>query len=135
MLQLTAVMVVAVGCYTSVKPEGYGPALSPEGVHGVLAATSGISIRGELLEVRDSAYVMLVANRVTIVPYRALSSASFEHQDWATFDSFTSPSADTRARLRWDSRFPFGLQDRALAALLQSSGQAQPDVITVGASR
>ena len=66
---------------------------------------------------------------------RALSSASFEHQDWATFGSFTSPSPETRGRLRWDSRFPFGLQDRALAALLQSSGQTQPDVITAGASR
>jgi len=130
-----AAILWAAGCYTSPKPEWYAPAQSPAGVHGKLHAKSGISIRGELLEVRDSAYVMLVANRVTIIPYRTLESGSFEHQDWATLNSFASPSAETIQRLRWDSRFPFGMQDRAMAALLRAAGQSQPDVVTVGPSR
>jgi hypothetical protein len=104
-------------------------------VHGFLRAKGGISIRGELLEVRDSAYVMLVGNRVTIVPYRVLSSGSFERQDWTTFDSFASPSLETLQRLRWDSRFPFGMQDRALTALLRAADQTRPDVVTAGVSR
>ena len=83
---------------------------------------------------RDSAYVMLVTDRVVIVPYRVLSAGSFDHQDWATFDSFAQPSGETRQRLRWDSRFPFGMQDRALAALLRASGQSEPTVVTAGGS-
>ena len=129
-----AAIALAAGCYTSPKPEVYGPALSPTGIQGILQATSGIRISGELLEVRDSAYVMLVSDRVVIIPYRVLSSGSFDHQDWATFDSFARPSVETRQRLRWDSRFPFGMQDRALAALLRASGQSEPTVITAGGS-
>ena len=129
-----AALALASGCYTSPKPEVYGPALSPTGIHGVLQARSGVRVSGELLEVRDSAYVMLVSDRVVIIPYGVLSSGSFDHQDWTTFDSFAHPSVETRQRLRWDSRFPFGMQDRAMAALLRAGGQSEPTVITAGGS-
>jgi hypothetical protein len=125
-----AVLVVSSSCYTSPPPQNYGPALAPNGVHGVLATGASAALSGELLEVRDSAYVMLVDSRVVIVPYRLIRSADFEHQDWAQFGSITKPSASTRERLRWDSRFPFGIRDEAMAALLRRSGQSRPDVVS-----
>ena len=115
-------------CYTSPPPEGFGQALQPNGVQGTLTVTGGKRVHGELLEVRDSAYVLLVDNRVAVVPYRAIQEAGFEHQDWACC-SYANPSASVRERLRWSSRFPFGIRDEALAALLRASGQTRPDSV------
>ena len=127
---LPAALALLTGCWTSPAPSNFPPARSSHGVQASLQTQSGVQILGELLEVRDSAYVMLFGNRVTIVPYFALRNADFPHQDWGQFGSYTHPSASTRDRMRWYSRFPFGMNDAALAALLQASGQTTPDVVT-----
>lgn len=131
-LALVLLPSVGAACYTSPSPQTYVQAMTPAGVRGVLHVQRGPEVTGELLEVRDSAYVMLVDNRVTVVPFRLLAAAQFDRQDWADFSSLTTPSAATRQRLRMDSRFPFGMRDPALAALLRASGQARPDVIGEG---
>jgi hypothetical protein len=129
-LSALATLLLVAACYTSPKPEAYAPALSPAGVRGALRLRSGGNVAGELLEVRDSAYVMLINSRVTIVPYSAIASGEFDHQDWMAFGSVASPNADTRQRLRWDSRFPFGIRDPALAALLRAGRQTEPDIVS-----
>ena len=128
-LLLLAALVLSAACYTSPKPEVYAPALSPAGVRGVLRLRSGTDAVGELLEVREDAYVLLINDRVTIVPYTTIASGTFEHQDWMSLGSVASPNAATRQRLRWDSRFPFGMRDPALAALLRASKQTEPDIV------
>jgi hypothetical protein len=120
---------VSAACYTSPKPEVYAPALSPNGVHAGLRLRTGAEAAGELLEVRDSAYVLLINDRVTVVPFSAIASGTFEHQDWMSFGSVATPNAETRQRLRWDSRFPFGMRDPALAALLRAGKQTEPDMV------
>lgn len=125
---LTALLLSA-ACYTSPEPEVYAPALSPHGVHGVLHLRTGAEAGGELLEVRDSAYVLLINDRVTVVPFTAIATGTFEHQDWMSFGSAATPNAETRQRLRWDSRFPFGIRDPALAALLRAGKQTEPDIV------
>jgi len=126
---LPASLALLVGCWTSPAPSGFPPARSPGGVQARLQTQSGTQLSGELLEVRDSAYVVLLSNRVTIVPFLSLRGAAFPHQDWGQLGSYTHPSADTRDRIRWYSRFPFGMNDVALAALLRASGQTTPDVV------
>jgi hypothetical protein len=123
------------GCYTSTNPQGYFRGAIANGVSGVLRVHDGRTVRGELLEVRDSAYVLLVSAHVTVVPYRTISSAKFEEQDWTMSGFFANPSPQTRERLRWDSRFPFGIRPAAMDALLRASGQTEPDVITSLPSR
>jgi hypothetical protein len=128
---IPVLLALVAGCHTSPSPESYDLARRPNGIHGTLESRAGRSIAGELLEVRDSAFVMLVGDRVTIVPYRAIANASFDHQDWAAFQTLTpTPSAEARERIRWDSRFPYGMRPPALAALLRLSGQTEPDVVT-----
>jgi len=124
-----ASLALAVGCWTSPAPSNFPPGRAPAGVQALLETQSGTQVVGELLEVRDSAYVVLFSNRVTIVPYLALRHAEFPHQDWGQFGSYTRPSAGTRDRLRWYSRFPFGVNDTALATLLHASGQTTPDIV------
>jgi hypothetical protein len=127
-LLLLAALALSAACYTSPEPAVYAPALSANGVHGVLRLRSGADAVGELLEVREDSYVLLIKDRVTIVPYATIASGTFEHQDWMSFGSVALPNAETRQRLRWDSRFPFGMRDTALAALLRASKQTEPDV-------
>ena len=129
-LLVLAALLLSAACYTSPKPEAYAPALSPAGVHAVLRLWSGAEAAGELLEVRESAYVLLLNDRVTVVPYTAIAVGTFEHQEWMSFGSVASPNAETRQRLRWDSRFPFGMRDPALAALLRAGKQTEPDIVT-----
>jgi hypothetical protein len=128
-LLVLAALLLSAACYTSPKPEVYAPALSPNGVHGSLHLRTGAEAAGELLEVRDSAYVLLINDRVTVVPFSAIASGTFEHQDWMSFGSVAMPNAETRQRLRWDSRFPFGIRDPALAALLRAGKQTEPDIV------
>lgn len=126
---LLASLALVAGCWTSPAPREFPPARAPGGVRTLLETQSGTQVSGELLEVRDSAYVVLFSNRVTIVPFLSLRHAEFQHQDWGQFGSYTHPSAGMRDRMRWYSRFPFGMNDMALAALLQASGQTTPDVV------
>jgi hypothetical protein len=126
---LIGLLVAASACYTSAPPEGFRPALQPNGVRGNIMVNGGAQLSGELLEVRDSAYMLLVKDRVTFVPYAAIVRAAFEQQDWLCC-TYERPNASTRERLRWASRFPFGIRDEAMAALLRTSGQTTPDTIT-----
>lgn len=126
---LPAALALVTGCWTSPAPSNFPPARSPHGIQASLQTHSGVDVSGELLEVRDSAYVMLFNNRVTIVPYLTLRNAEFPHQDWGQIASYSNPSAATRDRVRWYSRFPFGMNDSALAVLLRDSGQTTPDIV------
>jgi len=129
--RLVLSLVVAAACYTSPKPEHYPPANTPNGVRGEIELQNGRRVDAELLEVRDSAYVVLVGERVGIAPYWAIRSASFAHQDWVGAGRFRSPNASTRERLRYASRFPFGIGDAALAALFRVGGQTAPDYLAL----
>ena len=131
MKRLSLLLLLAAGCYTSPKPETYARALQPNGDRGTIELTDGRSLDVELLEVRDSAYVVLIDDRVAIAPYPSIKSASFEHQSWRTNQVAASPSARTRETLRHASRFPFGMRGAALEALLRVSGQTQPDYLGV----
>jgi len=129
--RLLLVAVVALGCYTSTDPNRFAPAIGPHGVMGALAL-SNTRVGVELLELRDSSYVVLVRNRVAIVPFRAVSAWRFDQiANWR----YAPPAGLLREQLTSASRFPYGMPPTALAELLAAAGQAAPDDLSSVASK
>ena len=135
-LRLISVSAIALtsACRTSPAPDRFRPAFVPNGVHGVITLDSGKRVEVELLEVTDTAYVVLTGNRVAVAPYRALRRVYFEHQDWMDQPDHADPSSELRERLRYASRFPFGMPAATLAELLRRGGQDRPDNLAAPSS-
>jgi hypothetical protein len=123
---LVLVLIVC-GCFTSRPPQRFGPAITATGVTGSVRLIGGTELSGELLAVNDTAYVMLIGSRVTIARYATLSAARFGVVGQVTASPGEVPRADRRQQLGSYSRFPFGIPDSALAALLAKGGQTVVD--------
>lgn len=115
-------------CYTGTHPSSYGPAQTPYGAGGTVFLVDGRDLSGELLAVRDNAYVVMIGRRVTVVPFAATEGAHFADVPWYG-EPTRAPSDNVRERLRLLSRFPYGLPDTVLAELLRHAGQEAPDVV------
>ncbi len=125
--RLGAVTVVALlsACRTSPPPDRFEPARNPRGVAGSVRLTTGSYLNGELLAVSDSAFVMLINSRVMIAPYDVVAIASFDRIGEVSRREARGPSVE-RERLRYASRFPYGITAQAMEALLAHSGQRAP---------
>ena len=119
-------LLAALGCYTSPRPEEYRPATNPRGVMGTLSFSGNRSVRVELLELQDSAFVVLLDDRVGIAPFRVVLDARFDRIGVVAV-ARSAPPAELHEQLRLASRFPFGIPPEALAALLAVHDQAAPD--------
>lgn len=119
-------LLLALGCYTSPRPEKFRPALNPHGVMGTLSFSGKRSVRVELLEMQDSAYVVLADDRVAVAPFRLVLDATFDRIGRVAV-ARAAPAAKEQEQLRHASRFPFGIPAQALAALLAVHEQAAPD--------
>ena len=119
-------------CRTSPPPERFQPARDPSGVVGDISLLDGRKITGELLTVGDTAYVMTVEARVTVAPYSILASSRFARVGQVTVRPGEVPSGRFREQAALYSRFPFGIPEPAMAALLGKSGQQVPDTVKVG---
>ena len=122
----TLLCLLAVACYTSVPPEKFAPAVGPRGAVGQLTLARGPRRYVELLELRDSAFVLLVGDRVAIAPFRVVRGLALAQIGDVTFP-FEPPRPSARQQLRMASRFPHGMPAPALAELLAASGQPAPD--------
>jgi hypothetical protein len=131
LLHLLLLLLIAPGCYTSPPPERIAAATSPRGVTGEISVTRRPRVRVELLEVRDSAYVVLVNERVAVVPFRVVSGARFAQLGSYVAQPFSPPAPSVRETLRTMSRFPQGIPPGALAQLLAVAGQQEPDDLSV----
>lgn len=80
----------------------------------------------ELLQVLDTAFVVLHGAHVAIVPYREVEDASFETVGAVTTSRGYVPTMKVRERLRLLSRYPFGMPDTAMSELLRAGGQDAP---------
>ena len=123
---MAAAALAAAACIVGPALENFPPAQSPHGISLDLRLENG-RVQGELLEVRDSAYVILHAGRVTLVPYRRVRVALMPA---GTVDALnTAPTPAIRERLRLLSRFPQGLTPEIEQRLLETLGQPSLEVI------
>ena len=121
--RLVAALLLALhaGCVTGPGAGGFGPARSPRGIDVQLRVRRS-DLRGELLEVRDSALVLLeTPGEGVLVPFREIRRATFRQMRLA-YDGGV-PSRTAREAMRRVSRFPQGLPPAQLERLLASRGQ------------
>jgi hypothetical protein len=94
--------------------------MSAAGV-GLRLRVGNADLRGELLEVRDTAIVVLTATEVALVPFRAIRNMRLPNERLSYGGGL--PSTNVRERLRLLSRFPVGIPSGQLTRLLQARGQ------------
>lgn len=119
-------------CTLGMRTKNFAPAQGPEGVRiEALVRSAGAQapagVKGELLEVREAALLVLTSSgtrRVLEVPYAAIEAASFQNMGRkASLAGGVLPSPALRELLRKLSRFPQGLRGELLAQLLKTHGQ------------
>jgi hypothetical protein len=115
------------GCAVGPTTRDFGPAAGPQGIAADLRVKWGPKgrLQGELLEVQDTALVLLSANRVTLVPIRGIQAGRFSRR--GTLIEAGRVSQRSLARLRTVSRFPAGLTPEVRTRLLAAYGQTAPD--------
>ena len=122
-------LVMASGCVTGPRVERLVPATTPAGARVEMKlghrATGAELLEGELLEVRDTAVVVLApGRRVTLIGYAAVIKARCpDLPGGLEFGEWIQPAEEVRERLRLVSRFPGGLTPQLFEQLLQGYGQ------------
>lgn len=126
------VLLAATACIPSgPTTERFLPAQTPHGVQSdvLLQGRQGAQIRGELLEVRQDAILVLRdSTRITLVPLAAIRTATF--RDVQAGISSGKLSDRDREKLRLVSRFPAGLRPELEAQLLAAYGQTEMEKVT-----
>lgn len=123
-----ASLAVLAACYIRAGQhvEKFEPAHRAEGTTAVLTSAAA-SATGELLEVRDTALIVRADNRVTLVPLRVLTSATFVDMRRRSENAALSP--EELQQLRALSRYPYGMSDAVLAKMLTGLGQTSIAVV------
>src|SRR5688572_9148690 len=93
---------------------------TPQGVSGWVWLGGEHRYTGELLTVSTDRMVILMPNRLIEVPLAKVKQYSFK----PFAKGGVTPDSVQLARIRNASRFPYGIPDAALAALLARSGQS-----------
>ena len=111
------------GCNVGPRPETFTLALLPEGVAARLVTRSDRRISGEVLVVQDTALIVR-GDSLYRVPVAAIEQGTFHQITEAEIrrGAFVRKDAG-RARLQLVSRFPQGLSEDRLLALLAAYGQ------------
>ena len=126
-LAACAVFLTMAACNVGPRIATYAPAHEPTGLR-VNVRTPADFAMGELIDVRDSAVVVLAAGDLVLVPLRLVSDLRFAHQG-------TIPrrgkylTADHRAILRKVSRFPQGMTPDIEARFLSELGRPSMRVV------
>ena len=122
---LCAVAIVSLisGCRYGVSARTFPPALGPNGVT-IRVSTENQQFVGELLEVRDTAFVLLSNRTVRLLPYSVIVEANARGGDSTlTVRGGRPPDSGTQEKLRLLSRFPQGLSPELLGEVLSAHGQ------------
>lgn len=115
-------LVCLAACFTGPSVNTFIPAQTGHGITGVLQLASGGDVEGELLEMRDTAYVFINTRGVIIVPFDAIRGARFDALGWV---GGGRPRADSYDQLQLSSRFPHGMSEATLADVLASTGRSE----------
>ena len=118
-----AVALAVAGCTTGPRVRDYEPAQEPSGVRGELTLRDGRKLYVELLQLQDTAFLVQANSLVLVVPFRVLTTATFLQIGRVVWNC-RGPNSDDWEQLRLASRFPYGVPNVALSALLGRAGQA-----------
>jgi len=113
------------GCPLGTGAGNFQPANGPAGITVELRATNGAQLTGELLEVRDTALLVLADARMRLVPFRVIKRASFHQRGELDFADDSPATPTQRLEIRQVSRFPAGLSPDLLKKMLQLHGQTE----------
>jgi hypothetical protein len=111
-------------CMVGPSTRTFTPAKRPQGIEADLRL-KGARVQGELLEVQDTALLVLRADRVVLVPLRVIKAGRFRNGGALVWNG--QASRGTLPRLRLLSRFPAGLTPEVRARLLALYGQTEPE--------
>ena len=112
------------GCvYTGGSPSKSALASSPEGVAGVVRVATHV-YEGELLTVTKADLTMRTSDAVVVIPYSQIERGGFSAIDVGIAGA---PSPTHLDQLRYASRFPYGIPDAAMKAILSKIGRSAPD--------
>ena len=120
---VVALASLASGCSYGMTADRFKPAREPAGV-AVHLQTSAGTLSGELIEVTDSALVVLAGKTLRKVPFSAVASGRVDQTN-ITIAAGQIPQLVLRERLRRLSRYPQGLSPELLRALLAAYGQSE----------
>jgi hypothetical protein len=112
---------VLVGCHVGPKPSTYVLAQGPAGAESEIEMTHG-TMTAELVDVRDSAIVVVNLGEVVLVPWASIRKATFEGAS-GTLSGGRPPERELRASMRAVSRYPQGLTPALEAGLLAAYHQ------------
>ena len=124
---LTLVMLANLsnGCSFGLTARKYRPAQYPKGVIMRVDTTQG-KHSGELIEVRDAGIVVLVDQKLRLLPYTVILSSKVDQTaSRYSISKRTVPKPDVQAHLRLLSRFPQGLTPELMQQLLDALGQTE----------
>lgn len=125
-LALALVTLAIGGCPTSMGTRDLARREAAGGVRGEVLLNDGRRVRGELMTMHDSAFVLLAAGRVAVAPFRAVDQANFAGVGWLVLRC-RAPRAQRQEALLARSRHPYGIPPEVLERLLRASGQESPD--------
>jgi len=125
-IAISSVLLFA-ACYHGPSIYKFGPVQGPEGVDTDLHLQK-TRVRGELLEVQDTALIVLTdSNKVVLVPVSGIEAGIFDKLGQLLEEGVFPQSAV--AKLRPFSRFPTGLTPELRARLLAAYGQTELEVV------
>jgi hypothetical protein len=112
------------GCNVGPRVQSFLPAQRPEGVAARIVTRSNLLLRGEVLVVQDTALIIRGGDSLYFVPVAAIRQGTFAQLKEADIrrGAFVRKRAG-RERLQLVSRFPQGISEDRLHALLGAYGQ------------
>lgn len=124
---IVPLLVIVLGCSVGTHAGSFEPAQSGAGISVVIRTDAG-GPGAELLEVQDTALLVVAANRVTLVPFRVMTEVRVHQREHLNFGR-EGPSLRQREELRLVSRYPQGVSATLLERLLAAYGQTELVVI------
>ena len=116
---VAACVLLGAGCAVGTNIKSQPAATTPAGVTGWVWLGGDHRYNGELLTVANDRMVILMPNRLIEVELSRVKQFSFK----PFAKGGTPPDSAQLARMRNASRFPYGIPEPVLTALLARSGQ------------
>jgi hypothetical protein len=123
------VAMVPCACMIGPSVRGFQPATGPAGIAVQIATRRTPRLAGELLEVRDTAILVLAEGAVQLAPFASIRIVRFRGRGSLDFGNGKTPPARDRDTMRQLARFPAGLAPELLQTLLQATGQTEPKLV------